>query len=195
MEVKQKETGRDGLPASPELPDFASHALKPPPDGPPPLDGVKAFLSAPPAAPIPITRDALSFARLHPEVQQHFAAASGRLANAVACSLVSPLFTGPSEMWTVCAENAVVISLLLVLDSVAPMTMDSRLGLVAERCQGGTASYTAVGSPLRPGGVLREAGGLRLLARWEDRAAGGMQQAVADLHRATGAWSPLYYGE
>eukprot|EP00198_Chlamydomonas_reinhardtii_P001927 XP_001691263.1 predicted protein [Chlamydomonas reinhardtii] len=147
-------------------------------------------MTTPPAAPIPV------WGKLPSAPHEHFTAAKGDLASAFNHSLSGLLVQGSTEMFTVNIENTVVVSLLVALDVALPDK--SCIGLVVERDQQDSSSMIAVTSPsgssLRPDGVLRDQAGGRLLAKWEDKAQGLLDDAVNDLHKKTAIWTPLYYG-
>ncbi|KXZ56075.1 hypothetical protein GPECTOR_2g957 [Gonium pectorale] len=174
---------------------FAEQLLERPLDTPPALDDLKAFLTEPPAAQVPMLGTAM--ASLYAGVQRYFTAATGKLATAVAFAVTGDItFNSGSEMFTLIAEETVVFSPLKALDSALPPA--KRLGMVVERNQGESTSIMAVesdtGSSLRSDGILRDTYGVRLLAKWEDTPE-NLQDAVEDLRKKTAAWTPLYYGD
>ncbi|PNH08070.1 hypothetical protein TSOC_005423 [Tetrabaena socialis] len=173
---------------------FSSNLLQPALDAPPALADLPRFLAAPPVAQVPVSAGSSSAAS--PRIAQRFATASGRLARAVGYSLSAPLIFGAGKLWSLIAENTVVVTLLMELDAVLPAS--ERIGLVAERDQGGPTSLMTVtsagGRSLRPNGVLRDSAGLRMLAKWENGAT-KMHEAASDLYAKSAAWTPLYYGD
>ncbi|KXZ46145.1 hypothetical protein GPECTOR_46g214 [Gonium pectorale] len=174
---------------------FAEQLLMRPLDTPPALDDLKAFLTEPPAAQVPMLGYAM--ASLDAGVQRYFTAAIGKLATTVAFAVTGDIvFNRNSEMFTLIAEETVVVSPLKALDSALPPA--KRLGMVVERNQGESTSIMTVksdtGSSLRSDGILRDTYGVRLLAKWEDTAE-NLQDAVEDLRKKTAAWTPLYYGD
>lgn len=172
------------------------HLVRPALNNPPDIEQLEEYLATPPDASVPISADALYTIRDYP-ISQHFVAAHGSLAQAVSAAVWTAPIIGSSEHFTVIAEQSCVVSILQALDHALGI---HRIGLVLERDQGDTTSLMTVlspsGHPLRPDGVLRDADGFRLLAKWEDKGAlHSMDDAVQDLQSKTGQWTRLYYGD
>ncbi|EFJ43373.1 hypothetical protein VOLCADRAFT_96465 [Volvox carteri f. nagariensis] len=174
---------------------YCEQLLLPVLDVAPRLEALYEFFCTPPVAKIPVLGEALSVLR-GSSIAQHFVLARGKLALAVSDSICHNLEFGASKVWTVIAEQIVVVSLLQMLDKCMPVM--ARLGLVVQRDEGDPTSLMTVkskdGRTLRPDGVLRDITGRVMLAKWEDNA-GQLLVAINDLHMKNAAWTPLYYGD
>jgi hypothetical protein len=132
---------------------------------PPKLEELRAFLVAPPSAPIPVTSDGMGLIS-GLDIAHNFVLSTGKLARAISTSLCFDLGFLSSESFTVIAEHLAIVNVLLALDQAMG---EEGLNMSVERNEGDSASLMTLKSPsgrcLRPDGVIRGSDGVRMLAK------------------------------
>ena len=132
---------------------------------PPKLEELRAFLVAPPSAPIPVTSDGMGLIS-GLDIEHNFVLSTGKLARAISTSLCFDMGFSSSESFTVIAEHLAIVYVLLALDQAMG---EEGLNMTVERNEGDSASLMTLKSPsgrcLRPDGVIRGSDGVRMLAK------------------------------
>lgn len=161
----------------------------------PALDSLGEFLFSLPALKLPVTPHCYHLLQQDPacaELVQYFTADTSAFELAAAlsgCVLAAPV--GTTEPWTADNINRTVVPVLTTLDRLVPIGLN--VGLIWERDEGDADSGLTMLSEklraLRPDGLIRHADGTRMLMKWEEKGAGHIAGALADITaKAAAVW-------
>lgn len=193
------------------LPDLSAERaielLQPPLEGLPQLSELTQVLFRFPDAKLPVSSAVLGGLTAHNPLFARFEVDTGSFAS-LSLGISQAMFFSPepgSEAMTLSAVDRFLVALLKQSLDTLVQASDLSVGLSVRRDEGDDDStmtkLSASGRSLRPDGQLRSMDGMRLLFKWEEKAAGvPLQAAVDDLQSASreslaflseGIWIPV----